>query len=520
MASAPLVRAAQYLRMSTDQQQYSLDNQAEAIQRYARSHGFAVVQTYADGGKSGLSIKNRPGLGHLLHDIVGAEAKFEAVLVYDVSRWGRFQDSDEAAHYEFLCKSAGIPVHYCAEQFPNDGTLPSAILKALKRTMAGEFSRELSVKAFEGQKRLMQLGFRVGGMAGYGLRRLMVSSDRRRDRVLEEGEYKSLKTDRVVLVPGPPQEVKVVREIYRMFTEDRRGVMSIIAELNRRGLTCHGRPWSWLAVSNVLTKEKYVGTNVWGRTSAKLKSAPKRLPREQWLRKPGAFEPIIDQRTFDKAQSIFASDTHKLPNSQVLQSVRALLEKRGALSSLIIRESRTVPTIETLRRRFGGLPKLYELLGYKPSRAEVARRVVKLRERTKALRVRLMGSLLRLFRGRVTAIRVAGMQKPVLRLRSGLLGSPMLCAPHRSAERRDCWRAAPLLPERSMPLLLCRMNKNRDGFIDMHIVPPIGHPCLYLYVQNQNDPRLKAGHRLWTLGDFCKVAENVARGIASYKPDL
>jgi hypothetical protein len=31
------------------------------------------------------------------------------------SRWGRFQDADESAHYEFLCKSAGIPVHYCAE---------------------------------------------------------------------------------------------------------------------------------------------------------------------------------------------------------------------------------------------------------------------------------------------------------------------------------------------------------------------------------------------------------------------
>ena len=54
------------------------------------------------------------------------------VLVYDVSRWGRYQDTDEAAHYEFLCKRAGVPIHYCAEQFPNDGSVPAAILKALK----------------------------------------------------------------------------------------------------------------------------------------------------------------------------------------------------------------------------------------------------------------------------------------------------------------------------------------------------------------------------------------------------
>jgi hypothetical protein len=66
---------------------------------------------------------------------------------------GRFQDTDEAAHNEFVCKSAGIPVHYCAETFGNDGSLPSSIMKALKRAMAGEYSRELSVKVFAGQKR-------------------------------------------------------------------------------------------------------------------------------------------------------------------------------------------------------------------------------------------------------------------------------------------------------------------------------------------------------------------------------
>jgi len=137
--------------MSTDQQQYSLDNQAEAIQRYAESHGFTVVQTYTGGGKSGLSIKNRTGLARLLQEVISAEAAFKAVLVYDVSRWGRFRDCDEAAHYEFLCRSAGVPVHYCAEQFPSDGSLSTSILKALKRTMAAEYSRELGVKVYAGK---------------------------------------------------------------------------------------------------------------------------------------------------------------------------------------------------------------------------------------------------------------------------------------------------------------------------------------------------------------------------------
>ena len=67
-------------------------------------------------------------------------------ISYDVSRWGRFQDADESAYYEFVLKKAGVHVHYCAEPFTNDGSLASVLLKAIKRTMAGEFSREPGVK--------------------------------------------------------------------------------------------------------------------------------------------------------------------------------------------------------------------------------------------------------------------------------------------------------------------------------------------------------------------------------------
>jgi DNA invertase Pin-like site-specific DNA recombinase len=140
----PPIPAAQYLRTSTDDQPNSLETQRDGIQRYATVHGFEVVVTYDDPGKSGLEIRNRPGLRRLLRDVISENCWFKAILVYDVSRWGRFQDTDESAHYEFICRRAGIPVHYCAEQFENDATLPNAIMKTLKRTMAAEYSRELS----------------------------------------------------------------------------------------------------------------------------------------------------------------------------------------------------------------------------------------------------------------------------------------------------------------------------------------------------------------------------------------
>ena len=84
--------------------------------------------------------------------------------------------------------------------------------------MAGEYSRELSSKVFKGQCKLIQLGFRQGGTAGFGLRRMLLDQTGTSKGVLKRGEHKSLQTDRVVLTPGPDNEVAIVREIYRQFT--------------------------------------------------------------------------------------------------------------------------------------------------------------------------------------------------------------------------------------------------------------------------------------------------------------
>src|SRR5215468_9203921 len=102
------IRAAQYLRVSTERQEYSLDFQAAGIAHYAREHGFDVRVTYRDEARSGLDLTRRVGLSQLLKDVVGGKPGFKAILVYDVSRWGRFQNPDEAAHYEFVCKAAGV----------------------------------------------------------------------------------------------------------------------------------------------------------------------------------------------------------------------------------------------------------------------------------------------------------------------------------------------------------------------------------------------------------------------------
>jgi len=200
----PQVRkAAQYVRMSTEHQQYSTENQADIIREYARKHNLEIVRTYTDEGKSGLNIAGRRGLKELIDDVENGRTEFDIILVYDVSRWGRFQDADESAYYEYICRRAGKTVEYCAEQFNNDGSTGSTIIKVVKRTMAGEYSRELSAKVFKGQCRLIELGYRQGGSAGFGIRRMLIDINGNSKGILKASEYKSLQTDRVILVRSP-----------------------------------------------------------------------------------------------------------------------------------------------------------------------------------------------------------------------------------------------------------------------------------------------------------------------------
>ncbi len=213
-------RAAMYVRMSTDHQKYSTENQADAIHEYAARRNMDIVKTYADAGKSGLKLDGRDALKQLITDVQSGAAEFTIILVLDVTRWGRFQDADESAYYEYICRRAGIDVQYVAEQFENDGSPVSTIVKGVKRAMAGEYSRELSAKVFAGQCRLIELGYKQGGTAGYGLRRMLINEHGEHKGVLKNGEHKSLQTDRVILVPGPQDEIENVRWIYRAFVED------------------------------------------------------------------------------------------------------------------------------------------------------------------------------------------------------------------------------------------------------------------------------------------------------------
>lgn len=357
--------AAQYLRMSTEHQRYSLENQAAAIQAYAERHGLKVVMTYADAGKSGVTIRGREGLQRLLADVIGGSAAYTQILVYDVSRWGRFQDPDQAAHYEFLCREVGIQVRYCSETFDSDGSSAAAIMKHIKRVMAGEFSRELSEKARAAQVRGAGRGHKQGGAAPFGVRRVLLDSTGLPDRVLEPGQHKALRADKVIWAAGPARELSTVQKIFRWYAIDWLRPVDIARRLIAEGYPKPpGGDWTVVRVMRLLRNEIYRGVYVFNRTRQPFGAVSIRNPPEQWVRTQ-VLPPIVSRKLFEAAAARIASNRRiRLRDDEILRRLRKLgLQLKHRVRGRDVEAAAGVPSINTYSRRFGSFARALELAG-------------------------------------------------------------------------------------------------------------------------------------------------------------
>lgn len=511
-ANNPPSPAAQYLRVSTDDQPNSIPIQRAAIRLYAAAHGFEVVASYSDPGKSGLAIKNRPGLRSLLRDVVTGKSQFKAILVHDVSRWGRFQDADEAAHYEFICRQAGVPVYYCAETFVNDGTVPSTIMKTLKRTMAAEYSRDLSIKVSAGQRRLAGEGFRVGACAGFGLRRMMISADGRRKHILKPHEQKYTNTDRVILVPGPRHEVECVRRIFELSASRRMSCVKIAVDLNIQKVEHWGRPWTGHDVYRILKNHKYMGWNVWGKTHRPFEREWHRVPEEGWMIKKNAFSALVTPDLFSRAQrslkrrqrlSVHASD------SALLSHLERIWKLEGELSHNLLMTHGLDP--RKIRRRFGSLVSAYQRIGYRISAKGL--RCVEGFKRTSTLRAELMLQLTKLFPLQLRRPRLA--HSRVLEVDKSFNVGVHICwraAGNKSVRWRLEWHPV----ENGLPVLICLAERNPPAVTDYYFVPKLVPSTSRVIILRKDHPLLLTGRRLESLKQFYEATKELIKKSSTH----
>jgi hypothetical protein len=260
------------------------------------------------------------------------------------------------------------------------------------------------------------------------------------------GERKSLATDRVILVQGPPNEVQFVRNIYSMLVAEKRTVYSIANELNRRNIPyVNSRTWDSLAVYTVLTHPKYMGCHVFGRTASRLSTPKVNKPTSEWVVTPGSYVAIVDSATFMEAQRVLCERTINKSDAAILESLRSLFAKKGRLTLALIQAS-DLPSPSTYRKRFGSLRRAYELVGYGEAEDFTPS---DLRRRIQTQRADLMLQLVGLFPNDLTLWRRGGKWRTRLGLRNGRHISVIFARTVRPWKSTIRWHVDPVLPRAS-----------------------------------------------------------------------
>ncbi len=348
--------AVGYARRSTDKQEQSIPDQQRAIERYCQDNGIVLQRWFIDDAISGTRASNRPAFQEMVHAAGAAGRDFGLVVVYDVKRFGRL-DNDEAGFYRHTLRQHGVEVLYVAEGFAGLGEISDTddLLRPVKQWQARQESKDLSKVTIRGQLTKADSGSWMGGVSphGYDLSytndrgeflftiRFMPDGTKQQldgsgavTRTLARGEKISIsKRDRGLLVLGEPSRVETVRTIFRLYTEERRGLAAVSSYLNTHGhLTPRGPEWSHIyagqwrdsTVRSILVNPIYAGDMVWnrrtdarfhrielagghGRPVERRNAHGARLvpnAKEDWVIVRDTHEPIVTRRTWELAQSI------------------------------------------------------------------------------------------------------------------------------------------------------------------------------------------------------------------------
>lgn len=250
-----------YIRVSTHEQAiegYSVKEQTERLKAYAAAMGWTVVRICTDPGYTG-SDTHRPGLRELLKDVRNGLA--DKVVVYKLDRLSRSQkDTLYLIEDEFLANDTDF-VSMC-ENFDTATPFGRAMIGIL--AVFAQLEREqIKERMTMGREARAKNGYYSGGY------RILTGYDYENG-LLKVNEY----------------EAMLVKQIFEMFNAGT-PIKTIADTFNERGLYRENHEWDDTTVRRLLDNRHYIG---------EVKYAKK------WY--PGRHNPIIDKKTFDKAQKI------------------------------------------------------------------------------------------------------------------------------------------------------------------------------------------------------------------------
>jgi hypothetical protein len=299
--------------------------------------------------------------------------------------------------------------------------------------------------------------------------------------------------------------VAVVRGIYRAFYEEGKQEAEIAVALNAKGvLTDLGRPWTRGTIHEVLTNEKYIGNNVYHRTSFKLKQKHVVNPPEEWIRADGVFEGIVEPEMFFKVRAIILARSQRLTDEEMLEKLRGVLKQHGRISGMIIDEAEGLPSSAAFQNRFGSLVAAYRLIGYDPgidySFIESNR---KLRKQYPEIVASVIGRVQEL-----AAVATWDEKTELLHLNRELRVSIVLCRHITTPGGASRWVVrldAGLKPDITIAV---RMEATNEGIRDYYLLPGLDMTWENLRMAEDNGIYLDA-YRFDTLDYFMGMAERV-----------
>ena len=271
---------AAYCRVSTDKEDQlnSLETQKEFFLEYTKRTGDNLIKLYADEGISGTKIKNRKEFQRMLAD--AEKGLFDMVVVKDISRFAR--NTVDLLQSVRKLKSLGIETQFLTANMTSMGN--SEFVLTIFGALAQEESANTSKRIKFGKKMNAEKGRVPNIVYGY-------------DKTI--GDYFNLSINE--------EEAKVIRQMYKWYTEEGFGGAKIANMLNERGVkTKRGNNWSQNSVCRILTNEIYNGKIINGKEEVSdfLTGQRKEKDESEWLVTIRPELRIIDDETFDRAQEI------------------------------------------------------------------------------------------------------------------------------------------------------------------------------------------------------------------------
>lgn len=330
------------VRVSTDRQERSIDEQKNAIRAASEKDGVPVVEDLwcEDEGVSG-SILNRPGLSRLLA-LCRTRQDITDVYFWKRNRLTRSVDPLDGMNIEREIERHGKRIHFVQGIQKTGNKLLDFLASGLEYAEAGQYLVNLSTDTIRGLVPLTKQGFDAGRPTPYGYDRMVVDATGKelyrvrnltkgvRQQIFPDGHIQTYengakpnKDDSMhsTLVLGDPQRLTVVKRIFEAYVRKDKGLRAIVNDLNvERIPAARGGLWITCAVRSILVNPIYTGANIWNvrnfskyhaivRGSAvSIEPDGKSLrfnARENWIvaEEGKGFPPIISQELFDLAEA-------------------------------------------------------------------------------------------------------------------------------------------------------------------------------------------------------------------------